>query len=336
MGRPATQKDIARLVGVSQAAVSQVLSRKPGAMVAEGTRERIFSAARDLAYTPDPAARSLRTGKTQTIATLIPDITNPFYPAFQLGVQGVADAHEHDLILYNTDSAAAKERKSLASLAMRRVDGAIVVLFHTSSRFLAPLLEAGTPVVRLTASAPRDTEWPLDSLYLNNEAAARAAVTFLIERGHERIGLITADVGPGRERARGYHAALLAAGFTPQPRLTRSTDFTFEGGREAARALLEGTARPSAIFAANDLMALGVMAAAHDLGLSIPQDLAVVGFDDLLAASLVTPALTTVTQFSQRLGRRAAEMLFERLDGRETGPGRREEAPFQLIARGSA
>ena len=170
-----TQLDIAKATGVSQATVSQVLNNKGLLGIPADTQRRIFGAAAELGYAPDIAARSLRTGKTQTVASVIPDITNPFYPEFQHGIQGVVDARGYDLILYNTGGSVDKERKSLRSLHERRVDGAIVVLFHVGAAKLHELLEAGTAIVRLVAKKPNRSEWPLDDLYLNNEAAARAA-----------------------------------------------------------------------------------------------------------------------------------------------------------------
>ena len=332
----ATQSDIARAAGVSQATVSQVLNQKGFQGVAHETRQRILSIAAEVGYAPDTAARSLRTGKTLTIASVIPDITNPFYPAFQHGIQSVADERDYDLILYNTGGGAEKERKSLRSLRERRVDGAIVVLFHLGADHLRPLLEAGTAVTRLVARQTKRGEWPLDDVYLNNEAAAHAACRYLILRGHRRIALIGGAFGPGPERARGYRRALGEAGLKLDSSLARPGDFTFEGGRRALREVLDLAPRPSAVFAANDLMALGALSALRELGLRAPDDVAVVGFDDLPAASLVSPTLTTVTQFSDRLGRRAAELLFGRLAGTAPPQGRGEEAPFELCVRESA
>lgn len=331
-----TQVDIARATGVSQATVSQVLSNKSLVGIPAETHQRIFEAASALGYAPDVAARSLRTGKTLTIASVIPDITNPFYPEFQHGIQSVTDDHGYDLILYNTGGGAEKERKSLHSLHERRVDGAIVVLFHMGAARLRDLLETGTAIVRLVAKKPDNSEWPLDNLYLNNEAAAHAATTYLIGRGHHLIAFIGGELGPSPERARGYRRALSEAGLRVSQDLMRLGNFTFEGGRQAAHELLALPGSPTAVFAANDLMALGALAALREVGLHAPDDLAVMGFDDLPASSLVSPALTTVTQFSNRLGHRAAEMLFEHLAGVVSNQGRSEEAPFELCLRESA
>lgn len=332
----ATQMDVARAAGVSQATVSQVLNYKTIAGIPPKTQERVFKIASALEYAPDIAARGLRTGKTMTLASVIPDIINPFYPQFQHGIQSVTDERGYDLILYNTGGYAEKELKSLRSLQERRVDGAIIVLFHVGGAKLRRLLETGTAIVRLAAKKPSSSEWPMDDSYLNNEAAARTAGAYLISKGHRLIAFIGGPVGPGLERARGYRRALSEADLEVRQELQCSGDFTFESGRQAVQKLLELSKQPTAVFAANDLMALGALAALREAGLRAPDDMAVMGFDDLPTAALVSPSLTTVTQFSDRLGRRAAELLFERLTGSVPEVGRSEEAPFELCIRESA
>src|SRR3954447_3471703 len=146
--RPPTQADVARLAGVSQTTVSQVLNNMTIAVPAE-TRQRIRAAIEQLGYVPDRTARSLRTRKTYTVASIIPDITNPFYPAVERGIQDVAERHGYDLIVYNTDGSAEKERQYLHSLQQRRVDGVVGVFFHLNARDLRPLLERNVSVARL-------------------------------------------------------------------------------------------------------------------------------------------------------------------------------------------
>ena len=150
-----TQADVARRAGVSQATVSYVLNNNTAIAVPADTRQRIRDAIRDLGYIPDRAARSLRTRKTYTLAGIIPDITNPFYPAFERGIQDLADQHGYDLIMYNTDGSAEKERKSLRSVQQGHVDGLIAVLFHLNAKDLLPLLDMNIAVVRLEATPKR-------------------------------------------------------------------------------------------------------------------------------------------------------------------------------------
>ena len=170
---------------------------------------------------------------------------------------------------------------------------------------------------------------------MDNVAAARAAVGYLIGRGHTRIGVLDGLHGPGGVRVRGYHQALAEHRIPADESLIREGDFKEDGGYRAMRELLELSPRPTAVFAANDMMAMGALVAIREAGLEIPGDVALMGFDDTPTTRLVTPPLTTVTQFQEKLGRRAAEMLFERLDGTAPEHGRYEEMPYELIVRES-
>lgn len=331
-----TQADVARLAAVSQPVVSYVLGGKSAAPVSPETRARVLAAIDALGYVPDRAARSLRTRKTLTIAGVIPDITNPFYPAFERGVQDIAEHHGYDLIVYNTDGDRAKEERCLRALLDGRVDGVVAVFFHLSVRDLRPLLERHVAVVRLEAVPKRTGALPLDSIFVDNAAAARVAVAYLIDRGHRRIGMIAGHGGPREARLAGYRRALTERGLLRDERLVRMTVFAESGGRAAMAGLLALSPPPTAVFAANDVMAMGALLALREAGLRAPDDVAVVGFDDIPAARLVDPPLTTIAQFPERLGRRAAELLFDRLGGAAPVPGRSEEMPFQLIVRESA
>ncbi len=331
-----TQADVARLAAVSQPVVSYVLSGDPATPVAPETRRRVEAAIDQLGYVPDRAARTLRTRKTLTIAAVIPDITNPFYPAFVRGIQDSAGEAGYDLLVANTDGDAAKEARALRLLQDGRVDGVVAVFFHLSARDLRPLLERQVAIVRFEAGPKATGALPLDNLFVDNAAAARDAVAFLIGRGHRRIGLIGGRGGPRHPRELGYRRALAEHGLAADRRLVRETSFVQGGGYEAMRELLALAAPPTAVFAVNDLLALGALVALREAGLSAPANVAVVGFDNIPVAELVAPPLTTVAQFPERLGARAAELLLERLAGAAPAGGRCEEMPYQLIVRESA
>jgi LacI family transcriptional regulator len=330
-----TQADVARRANVSQALVSYVLNDTSPVSVPPETRQRILEAMTELGYVPNLTARSLRTNKTYTIAGIIPDITNPFYPAFERGIQDVADRQGYNLIMYNTDGTAEKEQKCLNSLRQGRVDGVIAVLFHLSAKDLFPLLEMNIAVVRFEATLKRAGAYPLDNLYVDNVAAAHTAVSYLIKQGHNYIGMIAGQRGPADYRVQGYYQALRDHGLPLDEALIQRGAFAEAGGYQSMHALLQLSPRPTAVFAANDLMAMGALLALREATLQVPDDVAVMGFDDIPTAKLVHPPLTTVTQFQQRLGRRAAEMLFERLDGSAAEVGRCEEMPYSLIIRES-
>jgi LacI family transcriptional regulator len=330
-----TQDDVARIAGVSQTVVSMVLNdRSPVAISAE-TRQRVLAAIDELGYVPDGSARSLRTRKTLIVACLIPDITNPFYPAFERGIQDVADANDYDLIAYNTDGIRAKELRCLRAMQRARVDGIIATPFQLTAEDFSPLIENGIPVVVFGELAREPASPPFDSLFVNDSAAAGELVSYLLDREYWPLGMIAAsDDHLRREgRTRAYCRALTEMALPQEEMLARGDDPTEAGGYSAMRSLLVRSPLPRAVFAANDMMAMGAMGEA---GLRVPDDIAVAGFDDIPVANLLNPPLTTVAQFPERLGRRGAEMLFERLNGTVTGEGRRVEMPYELKVRESA
>lgn len=336
--RRPTQADVARLAAVSQPVVSYVLSGDPAAPVAPATRDRVLKAIAELGYVPDHSARSLRRRRTMTIAAIIPDITNPFYPAFARAVQDAAEHAGYDLITYNTDGDAERERKCLRSALTGRVDGVIMTPLRISLTECVPLIDQGIAVAAMTRSRLPVDAGPLDTFSIDNIAAARVAVTYLIDGGHARIGMVAGEAGtPPREaRAFGYTEALRDRGLSFDRMLVRGATFSEEGGYAATQELLRLADRPTAIFAANDLMAMGALVALREAGLLVPDDVALVGFDDIPAARLTAPPLTTVAQYPEQLGARAASLLLERLAGGGPPHGRHIEMPFDLVVRQSA
>ncbi|HET7092125.1 MAG TPA: LacI family DNA-binding transcriptional regulator [Thermomicrobiales bacterium] len=333
-----TQDDVARRAGVSQSVVSLVLNNRSLAAISPETRRRVQAVIDELGYVPDGAARSLRTRKTQIVASLIPDIANPFYPAFERGMQDVADAHGYVLSAFNTDGLRDKELRCIRSVLRARIDGVIATPFQLTSADFSPLIECGVPVVvfgELTDEPPAPA---YDCLYVDDFAAAGELLDYLIDRDYRPLAMIASsgDVLRREGRGRAYRRALAEATPPQAPILADGKDPTEAGGYAAMRALLRRSPRPRAVFADNDMMAIGAMLAIREAGLRVPDDVAIAGFDDIVVARLLNPPLTTVAQFPERLGRRAAEMLFERLDGGVEGPGRRVEMPYELMIRASA
>ncbi|HET8522815.1 MAG TPA: LacI family DNA-binding transcriptional regulator [Thermomicrobiales bacterium] len=334
--RRPTQADVARRAGVSQAMVSLVINDAPGASISKQTQQRIRDAMEELGYQPNRTARSLRTRKTYTIASVIPDITNPFYPAFERGVQDAAQQRQYDVVIYNTDGLVARERQVFDSILQNRADGVVAVLFHLTARDLRPVLEDGITVVRFEPQPKQSGPLPLDNVFVDNRRAAHQAVRYLIAQGHSAIGIIIGHAGPRTARLLGYRDALREAGLIAPEPYVQVGNFQQSGGYAATRHLLQATPRPTAIFAENDEMALGALSALRESHIRVPEEMAIIGFDDIPAARLVTPSLTTVSLFPRDVGRRAAEMLFERLEGSVSGDGRSEELPFELVRRESA
>jgi LacI family transcriptional regulator len=338
--RRPTQLDVARAAGVSQAVVSYVLNDNRTVSISPETRQRVLEAIVNLGYIPNTAARSLRSRTTHTIAAIIPDITNPYYPEFVRGIQDVATAQGYDVLSFNTDGEVEMERQSLDVVRRGRADGVILTAFHLTMEELRPLLEEGTPIALLSDLADEylDQPVPLDALAAGGDLAAESVVTYLIERGHSRIGMIAgiASTPPRETRVLGFRRALASRGLTADEILIRGGDFTEAGGYASMRELLAFAPRPTAVFAANDLMAMGALLACREAGVRVPDDMALAGFDDIPAAKLVHPALTTVDQHAHARGRRSAELLLSRLTGAYTGPVRRETLGFELVPRESA
>jgi LacI family transcriptional regulator len=213
----------------------------------------------------------------------------------------------------------------------------VAVLFHRDDEIVADLLEKGLHLVTFEGECPQPGKWRHDIVYVDNVSAARAAVAHLIARGHTRIGMLTGTEGtpPQRRRLQGYREALADHNIRFDHALVRQGDFTEKTGYQEMAVLLALPELPSAVFAANDLMAIGAMLAVQNAGLRVPQDVAIMGFDDIPAASLVRPQLTTVRQFQQATGQRAAQLLFEHLCGHAPQENRAIEMPFEIVERAS-
>ena len=336
--RRPTQADVAQIASVSQAVVSYVLNGDRSRSVAPDTRQRVLAAVAELGYVPDRTARSLRQRRTFTIAGIIPDITNPFYPAFERGVQDVAEAHGYDLITYNTDGKRDKELRAIRSVREGRLDGVILTGFHLTLEDVLPLVADGIAVVFNGEAGFDPVAAGIDQVRIDNALAAETIVTWLLDRGHTRVGMIAGEEGtfPREGRVRGYTRALAQRAIPLDPILVRSAEFSVAGGYEATGDLLQLDLRPTALFAANDLMAMGAMIRLREAGLRIPEDIAVAGYDDIPAAQLVQPALTTIAQYPEQIGRRAAEMIVARLAGTRPDGARCDVLPFELIVRNSA
>lgn len=333
MARRATQKDVAQLAGVSQAAVSMVLGGGVPSTISNETVERIQAAANKLGYVPNKLARALKTQRTMTVACVVPDITNPFYPALIRGVQKVAQSHGYDVITLNSDGDAGSERHFIEWALEGRVDGVVGVFFTLRAADLKILLDHSIAVVRIESSRKLGGALAIDDIFVDSRSAANEVVRRLIALGHQRIAMVAGVGGPQGVRVEGYREALASHHLEPLVVIERS--FTETAGHEAAESILDSGFAPTAVFAANDLMAIGVMQALRNRKIAVPEQMAVVGFDNIAAAPLVTPALTTVTQFQDRLGEGAAEILLQRLSGAISGPGTVHEMPFELIERGS-
>jgi LacI family transcriptional regulator len=328
-----TQKDIAAAAGVSQAAVSMVLNKSETPSVPAATRDRILKVAGELAYQPSHPARTLRSARTMTLACIVPDITNPFYPGLVRGLQTTAAPAGYDVLIYDTDGALDGERRAISWLQQGRADGVVGTFFHLRAPDLAVVARNRVPIVRLEGQGKSRGALPIDSVFIDNARAAAMMTRLLIGRGHRRIAMILGEFGPGKQRALGYETVMREAGLATE--FVTDTTYSEEAGARAMQLLLaSGRQRPTAVFGANDMLAIGAMQAARSAGLAIPKDVAIVGFDDIPTAKLL--GLTTVRQPEFELGALAARTLIERLQpGGLKPPGRSLELKFEIVERSS-
>lgn len=327
-----TQREVAERAGVAQATVSLVLNGGREKVALE-TALRVEAAVAELGYRPNRFAQALRTQRTGMIACVVPDLANPFYPSLAVAVQKMARAGGYEVVTIDTEGDLANEKLVISHAEHGQFDGIVGVFFRLRAPDMASLGGMDIPVVRIEVDRKSGGELPIDDLFIDNRAAAGALTRQLLALGHRNIAMIAAPGGPQRVRLQGYLEAMAES--RCDPRVLEASNFTLEAGRDVTSTLCGGDLAITAIIAANDLMAIGAMQAIVASGRSVPGDVSVAGFDDILPASLVTPALTTVAQFQSRLGARAAELLLERLASGRTGPGCSEEMPYQVIVRDS-
>jgi LacI family transcriptional regulator len=320
--RTVTIKDIARLTGVSKATVSRVLNHKPD--VDPATRERILRIVEEEGFVPSIAASDLAGGHSRLIGALVPSFTWPMIPDIMRGVAEAMGTTHYELVLYSiNDSMRDLDRSKVIDhiLASKLTSGLLAIFPGPVSHHLTKLYKQRFPVVMID---DQDTPTEIPWIKADNVNGAYAAVHHLIQLGHRRIAHIQ---GPLRyvvshDRHQGYCQALQEAGMTPDPDLALEGDFTTSGGRACASKLFELPLekRPTAIFASSDQMAYGVLAAAEEYGISIPQDISLVGFDDLTPSPHVHPPLTTVRQPFAEMGQFGIELLLSMLDKPHSPP----------------
>lgn len=325
-------RDIAAQAGVSIATVSRVLNDRPD--VAPATRDLVLRQVRALGYVSNRSARALAGKRTGLIGLVVPFAQNNFFARI---IEGAGEAvYEHDarLVLCPTGHRKDREVSMLDTLLHGATDGSLLVLPTESMAELRQLRRYGSPFVVIDPRTPLDGDMPV--VAAANWAGGRTATEHLIGLGHRRIGLICGHKGwcATVDRLAGYHSALLAAGLPIVPEYVREADFWIDEGYRAAQELLALPEPPTAIFAMSDPMAIGAIRAAHERGLGVPEDLSVVGFDDVEMAAISTPALTTIAQPLQEMGRLAVTVLYRQIE-RQPLDASRVELSTRLVVRAS-
>jgi DNA-binding LacI/PurR family transcriptional regulator len=301
-------KDIAKAAGVSHSTVSRALSDSP--LVSEETKLRIQLLAREMGYSPDAQARSLVMGRTQTIGVVVTTITDPFIAEVVQAVESTAHSHGYSVLWASSQSEPEREIAAVEMLHTKRVDGVIVTSSRVGALYQQHLDRLGVPVVLINSHSEQRGLYTF-SVSVDNQRGGYIAVKHLIELGHRRIAYVrgAADHSDDLARLGGYRQALNEEGIALDPTLVISGTGRVGGGERALSVLLEASDRATAVFCYNDMTAIGLLRAARREGISVPGDLAVVGFDDIPLASYVTPSLTTIAQPKGQMGRRATQMV---------------------------
>jgi LacI family transcriptional regulator len=325
--RGSTIYEVAERAGVSIATVSRV--QRNERLVAASTRDRVHRAIAELDYRPSLIARSLAHGRHDAIGIVFPDLSGPYYSAVILGYEEASAADGRSVLILGTHRRGNVEEQTLA--LADRVDGIVVMGQTVGDAMVAELAARGLPTVVLARPPIGDA----DSIRTESRSSARGLVAHLLGHGHRSIAFLgdPSASSDAAERWRGFRDALRDGGM-PGPSEAVRCGYREADGRDAARRILAGRARPTAIVAANDEIAIGVLDAARALRISVPDELALTGWDDIPAARHLAPSLTTVRQPMEELGRRAAGLLHERLTGTRTVP-RHEVLPTELVVRSS-
>jgi len=307
-----TISDVAREAGVSLMTVSRVINGK--AEISPSTRQHVLDVIERLGYRPSGIARGLATQRTGTIGLVVPDIANPFFSDVARGAEDRARAAGYHVFVCNADESPQRELSVLESLEEKRVDGLVLCSSRLQDDALRAALEHHPAAVLVNR---RLAEGQVGTVMLADDTGAQSAVEHLLQSGHTAVGFLAGPLNSysSRQRVIGYGTAFEAAGISHNRDWVRPCSYEVKGGRETARALLADHPELTALFCYNDLVAVGALQACAELGRQVPGDLAIVGFDDIPMAAVVTPALTTCRVPRYELGDQALKLLLDRING---------------------
>jgi len=303
--------------------------------VGQETRARVEAAIAELQYVPNLLARSLRFKRTHTLALVLTDITNPFWTTVARGVEDAASARGFNVILCNTDESEAKQSEYLNVLLQKQVDGFLLVPARSTPDPIILIQSQRVPTVVLDRQVPGAQ---VDVVRGDSEGGAYQLVRLLLSLGHRRIAMLSGPVSisTAADRVAGYRRALQEAGLETQAELVCYGEYTQESGYQMAQKALALTPRPTALFAANNFIAIGALRALREAGVRVPEDMALVSFDDIPPAFVIEPFLTVAAQPAYEMGRRATELLLARLSGQAPPESQEIVLPTEIIMRRSS
>lgn len=328
----ATINDVARKAGVSITTVSYVITGKR--FVSEDLKERVRQVMKETGYRPNNLARSLRLGKTDTIGLVIPDSSNLFFAEISHNIEDNGFKNGYAVFLCNSDDQLVKQTEYLDVLVSKQVDGIVFISVSNDRNNLDKLIDANIPFVIVD----REEEDTLaDVVLVDNLAGGRAAVQHLIDLGHKKIGCITgpSEANPSAERYQGYLKGMKENEIPVRDEYIQSGNFRYKSGEVAMEKLLALVDPPTAVFVCNDMMAIGAFRAIQNRGLKIPEDISIVGFDNIPIVEAITPALTTIAQPMKEIAERTMSILYKRMQGDLKGPFERVVLVPKLIIRNS-
>ncbi|MBL8698284.1 MAG: LacI family DNA-binding transcriptional regulator [Alphaproteobacteria bacterium] len=324
--------DVARLAGVSTATVSRALA-SPG-VVSATTRDRVLQAVRETGYTPHVAAQNLRARRTMMVLVVVPDIANPFFAEVLHGIEDTLAAAGYGLLIGNLANSVAKEGRYVDLVFAGQVDGVLLLNGGIPASAGRGMAESGVPIVAACEAIPKA---PFPQVEIQNREASIAVAALLAQLGHRRFAYIAGPRGNvlEKERNAGFRKGLAAAGFDAASLVQFDGDFTFRAGADAARRFMAMQPRPTAVYAANDEMAIGFLKAVRAAGIQVPRDVSVVGFDGIDYADYAEPTLTTVRQPRNALGATAAGLLIDLMTGKTRAKPGLTRLEISLLVRGS-
>lgn len=329
-----TISDIAKYSGVSVSTVSRVINEDP--KVAENTREKVLNIINEYNYSPNIFAKSLSKNESNTIGIIIPDITNPFFGDIIKGVSEVVDRHNLNMTLYNTDEDTEKEKRHLKTIKAQRLKGLIMTPTSdlNDTEYLELVKQLEIPIVLLDRDIK---ELNLDGVFIDNYGSALEATEMLINNGHERIALISGPENskPGRDRKKGYIDALKNVSLGIDEKIIIEGDFKFNSGYEAAKNIIAMEKKPSAIFCVNNMMTLGCMKALNESNYEVPNDISLMGFDEIDIFNIFETNISTIKRPTLEMGRIAMELLIKKFIKKDKDSPEKIILKTEIILKGS-